>query len=496
MRTDIVSSFWQVFRFPCSRKHQKLRGNKIYYVSSVLIFVLFCIAGLEDIGVTSPNTPRDENDYYSRNSTSSTAMNRRATTVQDPNGAEYETLSQWYSTFPERIIPSSERKKDNEIRYAAFGTSQTWGATLADRDTEAYIKKLSLDHSENYAIRSSGPTYPAACTHSIMGDQEFDVIVMEWFHDASSGLMVLAQRLRERFPDAILVIARFWAPLMFINKNGEVFKPKFEYGRGYFHEEAFKKEFMDTFEENQWKWAFNTERKQWLVVHEAIAKETGSYILEMEGWGAEDAFGENGYLEIGDKMFGPDSFHLSAAAHEDFANKVKALVDRVGVPKNPTIKEFSSVDYCLTWFLSGEIGEGLKSSDNAVVREMPNTEKYGMEFDGDKPGWIEMTNPNDHYMYIFVSYMVKGPHPTKYPKTVATREDGTTRTVIDPSIPYPVHSSNLVCLGNVKPGATARISFEALEKTEWPFRIVQAVLTDRPNFDFVLPENPGVSDLV
>lgn len=165
----------------------------------------------------------------------------------------------------------------------------------------------------------------------------------------------------------------------------------------------------------------------WVDIHEAIAKETGSYILEREGWGAEDTFGENGYLAIGDNMLGPDS-------HEDFANKVKALVDRIGVTKHATIKEFSCTDHCLNWFQTGKIGEGLKSSDHAVVRQMPNTEKQDMEFDGDEPGWIEMTNPSDKSMYIFVAYMTTGPPPSKYPKTMASCEDAGTKTLIANSL--------------------------------------------------------------
>ncbi len=501
---SVIGSPGQAHHSPFSRNPPNLRGKKkFYYAACLFILGLLCIAKLDNIQSTT-SLLRNREDY----STSSTAMNRHTSILHDTKD-DHETISQWYSTFPEKIIPSTERKKDHKIRYAAFGSSQTWGATLADRDTEAYVKKLSLDHSENYGIRSSGPNYPAACTHSIMGDQEFDVIIMEYFTVADTGLMELAQRLRERFPDAILVIARFWNTPMLVNKNGEELRHwgnGHEYGSGFIHEEAFKKEFIDTFEENQWKWMFHIQHPEFLVIHEAIAKATGSYILEMEGWGAEDAFGENGYLEIGDKMLGPDSFHLSAAAHEDFANKVKALVDRVGVPKNPTIQDFSSVDYCLNWFQTGEIGEGLKSSDNAVVRKMPNTEKYGMEFDGDEPGWIEMTNPSEKSMYIFVAYMTTGPAPSKYPKTVATREDGTTKTSIDPLADWggnpniKVHVSSLMSFGEVKAGQTARISFEALEKTEWPFRIVQAVLTDRESFGssyFTMPDSSrrnGIAD--
>ena len=99
---------------------------------------------------------------------------------------------------------------------------------------------------------------------------------------------------------------------------------------------------MHTFDANKWQWMFQTKHKDFIETHEEIARETGSYIIPMAV--SNDAFGENGYLEIGDKMLGPDSFHPSKLGHEDFPNRGKALVvDRVGVPKNLVIREFSSI---------------------------------------------------------------------------------------------------------------------------------------------------------
>ena len=264
---------------------------------------------------------------------------------------EEDVHSQWHSTFPEKITPISKRKPDDQIRYAAFGSSITLGATLDNREKDAYVKKLSYDKGRNYGIRSSGPKYPAACTKSIMGDEEFDVIVLEFFTVANTGMMELAQRLRERFPDAIIVVARLWDPPMLENVNGQglmSWAQEKGYGNAFIHSSNFKDEFLRSYSENQWQWRFETTHKEFVEVHEAIAKETGSYIVPM-AWDT-NAAGESGYLEIGDKMLGPDSFHLSVAGHEDFANRVKALVDRVGVPKHPKIGEFSISDYCLNWF--------------------------------------------------------------------------------------------------------------------------------------------------
>ena len=469
-----------------------------------------CAVGLAIIGLFYIARV-DENNHNSTNAIradpSSPSIKRHITTLDKVTGEE--TTSQWHSSFPEKIIPPSERKPDDQIRYAGFGSSQTWGSALDDRETEAYVKVLSLEHGFNYGIRSSGPNYPAACTHSMIGDEEFDVIVMEYFMVANAGMLELAKRLRERFPDAILVIARFWDTPMLVNKYQEDLRTwanERKFGGGFIHNEEFKEEFLHTFDDNEWQWMFQTKHNDFIETHEEIARETGSYIIPMAV--SNDAVGENGYLEIGDKMLGPDSFHPSKLGHEDFANRVKALVDRVGVPKNPVIREFSSIDYCLNWFQTGVIGEGLKYSDNAVVRKMPNTEKYGLEFEGkDEPSWIEMTNPSNEIMQIFVAYMTTGPPPSKYPKTEAIREDGDgTKKIIRPvafrggNPRIRVHVSDLVYMGEVKSNETAKVSFKSLEDTEWPFRIVQAVLTGRADFGtsyFTMPDSSrlhGITD--
>ena len=463
-----------------TKPFERISGRLSHQKIVRIVLALFAVSCLARIG---------KDDNHPEPSNSSVALGYRNTSLDGEESME-ENVSQWHSEFPEKVVPLSRRKSDDQIRYAAFGSSMTWGATLEDRGKDAYVKKLSIDKGTNYGIRSSGPNYPAACTKSIVGDEEFDVIVLEFFTVANTGGMELATRLRERFPDAIIVIARLWDPPMLENKDGEGLRSwaeKKRFGQGYIHDSNFKEEFYRSFDENQWHWIFQTTHKHFVDYHEKLARETGAYIVPM-AWD-QHAAGENGFLEIGDKMLGPDSYHLSKLGHEDFARRVKALVDRVGVPKSPTIGEFSSTDYCLNWFQTGVIeGKSLNYSDNAVVRKMPKTEKYALVFEGGEANWIEMANPSSELMHIFVAYMTTGPPPSKYPKTEAIREENGTKIVLDPVASWgkdqkmKVHVSQLVNVGEVQPGKTARISFRPLEETEWPFRIVQIVLTAKADF--------------
>jgi hypothetical protein len=103
-------------------------------------------------------------DQYGRQTTSSENLYKPVsiTNFQPPKGtgAEGEFLKR-----PETMIPVSERKPVSEIRYAAFGSSSTWGASLKNREEECYIWRLSdldQERGKNLAIRANGPDYPSS----------------------------------------------------------------------------------------------------------------------------------------------------------------------------------------------------------------------------------------------------------------------------------------------------------------------------------------------
>ena len=394
----------------------------------------------------------------------------------------------------EQIIPTNERKKSSEIRYAAFGSSVSWGAALKNREEEAYIWKLSKEHGVNYAIRSSGPNYPKSCLFTMMGDEEYDVIILEYFMHAREGLKSLAKRVRDRFPDAIIIILRLWYPIQFQNKGiecpnctgrGHYELLEFVRTRGfgptasdYIHNPEFHKAISQTPD----VWAMPERFDVLFQLQDETANEIGAYMVKMPFTLRRD--GPGGWLDIGDKLLAQDSFHLGPMGHEDIANQVQAIVDRVGVPKNMRVNKFSHIDQCYNWFQTGEIGPGLTFGSNGKVATMPNTQKYVLSFDGgngndEKESWFEIDNQNDGEMELFVGYMTTGPAPSKYPMVEAIRENGE-RYLLDPNARgwnKPVHVSALVNLGRVAPHFRARVSFKSLELTEWPFRMIQLMVT-------------------
>jgi len=119
------------------------------------------------------------------------------------------------STYDERH-PLRPRKglrhspSTNEVRYLAFGGSSTWGSGLKHPNSESYPYLLSTA-AHNAAVRSGKYTLAAACTQTIVQDDVYDVILIE-FSVFDDSIAVLTRRLRARFPSASIFFVRLWHP--------------------------------------------------------------------------------------------------------------------------------------------------------------------------------------------------------------------------------------------------------------------------------------------
>ena len=98
----------------------------------------------------------------------------------------------------------------NEVRYLAFGGSSTWGIGLKNPNRDAYPYLLS-PVAHNAAVRSGGYSLAAACTQTIVQDDVYDVILIE-FTLFDDSIAALSKRLRERFPSATILFVRLWRP--------------------------------------------------------------------------------------------------------------------------------------------------------------------------------------------------------------------------------------------------------------------------------------------
>lgn len=186
------------------------------------------------------------------------------------------------------IIPDHERKANNDIRYATFGTSFAWGATLKNREAEAFIWRLSPDAS-NFALRATGSEYPAKCLSSMIGNDVYDVIILEFAMRVNKSTLALARRLRQRFPDALIICLKVWTPytVKSMSRNKSLFEIASDEGfstRSFMHDEKFHQ----YLKENDISDLFLGWREQTIDFTQRMKYELGVYVTSINEIKRED----------------------------------------------------------------------------------------------------------------------------------------------------------------------------------------------------------------
>lgn len=366
-----------------------------------------------------------------------------------------------------------KRKTLKEIRYATFGTSISWGSGIENR-TDAFIYQLSPKAS-NFAIPASGAEYPSKCLTSMIGEQVFDVIILEFTGRVNKATFSLARRLRERFPDALIISLKNWVPNMI---NSKVFKmdvmslaQKYDFPGHFMHDPLFH-EFIKQLGNEDWKinWRDSDE------IEKDMEEKLGVKVLPL----AQNFENPHSWLSHS-KRFSKDSFHLSEEGHKDIAERIEKVIKEVGIPNNPRLNEFSNKDICKSWFLTGEPGEDVKYGKRVILHPLATNEKKHVLSFPSPGGAVTLTNKSDKKQHLYISYMTSGPLPSLYPKAsvkiVGTDMD---EVILDPNPPgnwgdkY-IHMPKEAYIGEVDSGDVTllfRTSLQEPDTKKHPFALV------------------------
>jgi len=496
---------------PKAGSTKKKSGMKAF--SKLLLVILASCACLVLLQRTHTNTRQMTEVLSSQSRLSSTPL------LQVPNGEQND----------DTMVVHHHRKKPSQIRYAAFGTSMTWGSgigngDLEERKTFGYPWLLS-QNATNLAIRAGGPAYAATCTSTMVGTEIFDVIVFEFYMRAHEGLLTLVRRIRERFPDALLIFLITWNPTMIGRCSDEschlsgmqsMAEWVEEHGLNIKHGGLYDPNIHQLFKETNetWSWQQFVSPLKRTIVQE-IAREVGGYISYMQ---APENPGD--WIQYAD-FFASDAHHLSVKGHMDVAQRVYDIVNVHGVPQNPRLQKFMHPDYCINWFETGKT-DGIEYSPNGVVeritnRKVINRNKYALHWPGVSYGsdgsvrgygWIRVNNPGDSPLALYLGYMTTGPPPSVYPRTEITIEGlwdnggrgkriGGEPVVLDVDAvdefgDRMVHISRVAKIGIINPGKSL-VRFQEIEKTEASFRLVSVLVASDGAGDY-LSQLPGGVD--
>lgn len=377
--------------------------------------------------------------------------------------------------------------KDNAQRplnILAFGGSQTWGAQLQNRH-EAYpwlIGHPSPHHVDNLATRATGADYPSVCLETMIprnhaeGRATYDLILVEFVLNGTNGLTLLLRRLRDIYPDAVIVYVGLWSLLScamesgtektvrergrdpsanWVWKAGDIFSRSTDPNRDCFREICTLQKIRD------------------------LLESVGGYVFEFprpdtprqaitEGWFVDDwhHFSEKGHRLIADNLIR----FLSEKHDELFKNSKRFNAEIFG-------------DQCYNWFETGRVD--LPFYDGGVLKNLATTgtntneiidnNKWVLEIDPINGAKIEFHSKFDSTP-IGLAYMSRQ-EPAKYPKVeISLRQKAENPVVIDPNINRVVwmkvaHITTFTQVGLAKLGVNT-LFITPLEQTDEPFRIV------------------------
>jgi len=400
-----------------------------------------------------------------------------------------ESYGSNYNVYSDpQYIASVTHETDNakttieDLRFLSFGATNA--ITNGSPDWKSsYPYLLSSDPEKILlpTIGSVGPKYPSICTQSLIaeragpgGNQEFDVIVLDYHMRAIDGLYELTKRLRFRYPNAIIILLRLWRPvhIVWYQDNAPVGNLKdwadsknLEFGSAQFH---------NNLRDADVRWQTYNEKDK---VFNQIQKD-----LDAEVFSMPQSSDPKIALWRYKQLFNKDFNHLSKAGH-DF---IHAGIDSILESKfrdfhlNTVVGTWGDGDECHSWFSSGRVH--LERSRNTMVETFKTDNvQFALSTgtnDVGGSGWVVVNNRFDGPRNLILSYMVSGP-PSMYPKTKIEiypyqgDADPISNTLNPTTYEYgkvPVHDVHTKKVATIPPGAW-KVVWTPLEETPRPFRL-------------------------
>lgn len=336
-------------------------------------------------------------------------------------------------------------------RILTLGGSVTWGSSgMTDRDrqydrytVQHYPALLGRDYDvTNMAIRATGSDYPSHCIQSMIGDNIYDVIILEFSLNGIRGLKLLLKRLRLRFPSAIIIYVDLYSlQIEIVDKDG---KSPTGFDRRNISED--------------WKWGQLAEYHQRQTEHyyKRIFEEEGGYIFALPRHKKPI---DSRYL------FSPDMHHLSKEGHKIVANGIKDIVNNAPM-KGYRVNPWGVGDMCFNWFMTGDVP--LQYSGEAFERQI-SPSKHTLGFFGE--GSIYVRNNFGRKVHLYLGYLI---HGDEYPRVVITI-NGKQRKIVDPRFDAGGHVVRIQQVGMIDEGKS-ELKIVPEDGAKLPFRLTSIIM--------------------
>jgi hypothetical protein len=332
------------------------------------------------------------------------------------------------------------------LAVLTLGGSTTWGVLLESRDL-AYPGLLlsqepQIGRSDNLAIRASSAVWPSQCLQTMVYEQggaelEYNVVILEFSVNGLIGLNLLLQRIRRRYPKALII-------------------------------------YVDLYSNRRPGWSnCISEKCRMTPIKQAALLElvasVGGHLVSFPRPADPINF------EDIQHYFAEDMHHLGQEGHQWVATSV---LDLIRVHGRSTVGEkgkWLEGDLCSNWFDSGTISSLIQLEGGNLTRFAPG--KYAYEIESEASLQIKTEQLRGDTPLIFV-FMSKG-DPSLYPYLQTTLDGNAPSIVVNPLNARwaESHVTSTQAVGTISPGSTHSMRLQNLERTKpYPFRLVGVVM--------------------
>lgn len=369
------------------------------------------------------------------------------------------------------------------LRIGVFGSSQSWGASLEDR-FNAYPYRLS-PRVDNFAYFAAGPNYPAVCAQSVIGDHAvYDLLILEYYvSGAEHGLADLARRLRERFPEAIIIVMKFYGPFDAVRANKgdpENWQELNQWKQSLNLPNGQLNEFINEIDNDKTGiWRFREHPNADKAINKAV-REIGGYQFHLPS-AETPAQTLVSYLRFFDKE---QHQHLSDLGHEWVANMCAQIVKQHILEKKKPARHVAKAavgtwgkgDLCNIWWTTGGLPHPF--SENIKLNQYDeNHGKFALEFS--ESGWVEIENPFEDARTLYLTYVATDT-PGMLPSATASYS-GQSFELDSDAMGHDIHGvgvSRTVAVGSIPAGATVQVTITPKGPGSAPFRLVGTTISN------------------
>jgi hypothetical protein len=375
-------------------------------------------------------------------------------TLPDPKTVVVKTeAEQTVWRYP--LAPETLKRR---LLVLSFGSSHTWGAGLEDPQNQAYPFLLGEPggHVLNVALRATGADYPSVCLQSMIPHSDwmnFDVITLEFHSCGDNSFEFLLKRLRDRYPDAVIIFVHLWHPLYLREKE-----------TGMTPDQLGKNPDLN--------WTFIHGKpcaSPWMVT---VAEKYGAYVYRLP---------ENPRLAFDHNWFQDDWHHPTWEGHLEIANGILNILSQhqEELFQYKSLGSFGLGDQCMSWYQDG--GKGLSVNvDGENIAEktvlIGSGNKYAVEIDSFKGGVITFESNLDEL--VPVGLMIMSLKDGKY-SVAEVGVNSQDPVKVDPNFNahgHPgAHVSMLHQVGFAQKGSNT-ISIRIINARERSFRVTGLVL--------------------